>query len=134
MVSYSRSSAPAGAFEHMLLGCICPSTTCYPDSFQMYPIFKNIQFTLENKSLTGLAHVYFFFFVLPRGYSSDSRFVPDSTDFTFFAELLSCAIRAAQCSVLWNAGLSLSWSLKGSPHVLSDPKDFSILFHGCFPL
>lgn len=58
-----------------------------------------------------------FLFVLPRGYSSESWFVPGSTATTLLNSLSSVkdAVRAAQHSGLWNAGFSLSWSLKGSP-------------------
>lgn len=74
-------------------------------------------FGLLWKTKVWLVFTCVLFFVLPRGYSSESCLVPDSAGITSFAQLLGSvkdAIRPAQHSGLWNAGLPLSWSLKGS--------------------
>lgn len=80
-------------------------------------------------------HMSTSFFVLPRGFSNESWFVPDSTDIACFALLLSTvkdAIRATQWALQYRVFSflvteRLSW-------VHSDPKDFSIQVKGCVPL
>lgn len=96
----------SNAFEYTLLGCTMSKHNMllwFLPCLSHTPFLRI--FSLLWKTKVWLVWHVYFFFVLPREYSSDSWFVPDSAAITSFAQLLSSvkdAIRAAQCSVLWN--------------------------------